>query len=178
MDGRAFVHAEDAESLHALRTLQHFTLQARAFVGGLETASAEACDVKKNIRQTVVRNDEPITLGCIEPLDGPGNFKNFEPSLVHQIWTAFKWLLEVRKARTLSIPRHIVHPATASYVTILLPTAASRTANPEEPSSGSATPNAPVRSERNITSVRIHASAIFRARPLDAVHSRTLILLQ
>src|SRR5262249_14927745 len=41
----------------------------RTFVRGLEAVATKGRHVQKNIGQTVVRNDEPITFGYIEPLD-------------------------------------------------------------------------------------------------------------
>jgi hypothetical protein len=37
--------------------------------------------MKQNIRHSIVRHDEPITLGCIEPLYLPGNDDNIDTGL-------------------------------------------------------------------------------------------------
>ena len=56
----------------ALRPLQHLGDHARAFIGGLEAVAAQAGHVQENVRAAIVRHDESIALGDIEPLDDAG----------------------------------------------------------------------------------------------------------
>ena len=69
MNRRRVIHGEDAESLQALRPLQHLNDDARAFVSGLETVTTHARHVQQDVRQSVVGHDEAVALSNIEPLD-------------------------------------------------------------------------------------------------------------
>jgi hypothetical protein len=78
MDRRAFIHAEDAEGLHALRAAQNLRMDASSLVGGLVTTCPEAGHMQKNIRKSVVGDDESVPLGGIEPLDRACDLENLE----------------------------------------------------------------------------------------------------
>ena len=56
----------------ALRPLQHLGDDARAFVGGLETVAPQAGHVQQDVGAAVVRHDESISFGHIEPFDDTG----------------------------------------------------------------------------------------------------------
>ena len=56
----------------ALRPLQHLGDHARAFVGGLETVAPQARHVQQDVGAAVVRHDESIAFGDIEPFDDTG----------------------------------------------------------------------------------------------------------
>ena len=62
VDGRALVHAEDAEGLHALRAAQHLGVDPCSLVGCLVAAGPKAGDVEQDVGKPVVGHDEPVTL--------------------------------------------------------------------------------------------------------------------
>ena len=74
VDRGRLVHRDDAEGLQALRPLQHLAHDARALVCGLEAVAAQAGNVQQHVRQAVIRNDEAVALGNVEPLDGAAEF--------------------------------------------------------------------------------------------------------
>ena len=74
MDGGRFVHRENAEGLIALGALHAFDHQPGAFIRRLIAVAPEHRDVQKHVRPAVVRNDEAVTLGGIEPFDDTGDF--------------------------------------------------------------------------------------------------------
>ncbi len=78
MKRRRFVEGYHTQGLQAARTLHGLDDDVRALVGGLKTVSSQACDVQKDIRQAVIRNDESETLGDIEPFDSPAHLDDFE----------------------------------------------------------------------------------------------------
>jgi hypothetical protein len=72
MHRRRIIHRENTECLQATRTLQHLDNDARPLVGNLETVAPQAGHVQKNVGHPVVGDNETVTLGDIEPLDGAG----------------------------------------------------------------------------------------------------------
>src|SRR5262245_8556432 len=74
MHRRRFVHGENAERLQATRALQHLDHDACTLVGDLESVAAQTGHVQEDVGHPVVGNDEAVTLGHIEPLDGAGQF--------------------------------------------------------------------------------------------------------
>ena len=46
---------------------------ARALIGGLEAVAAQARDVQQHVGHAIVRNDEAVALGDIEPFDDAGD---------------------------------------------------------------------------------------------------------
>ena len=78
MDRRALVHAENAEGLQPFRTAQHLANDPGPLVRRLIAASPQTGDVQQHVRMAIVRNDESVPLGCIEPLDVPGDLEDIE----------------------------------------------------------------------------------------------------
>ena len=68
-------------------TSQHLAVHARSLVSRLETTGSEARDVKKDVRQAIVRHDEAVALGCIEPLDHSSDFEDLERCVVYSFGT-------------------------------------------------------------------------------------------
>jgi hypothetical protein len=87
VDRCALIHAQNAECLQAPGTAKHFAVDACAFIGHLVAASAQASYMKKDVSQTVVRHDESVPFGCIEPLDCPRNFEDIDGRRVLQFLT-------------------------------------------------------------------------------------------
>jgi len=73
MDRRRLVHRDDAEALQPFLPLVHLGNDARAFIGGLESIAAETRDVQQHVGHAVIRHDEAVTFGDVEPLDEAGD---------------------------------------------------------------------------------------------------------
>jgi hypothetical protein len=67
--GGGIVERKHAEGLVTASTLNDLANDARAFLRGLESVAPQAGHMQQNVRHAIVRNDEAITLGDIEPLD-------------------------------------------------------------------------------------------------------------
>src|SRR5436190_22724586 len=74
MDRGGLIHRNDPERLIALGALHALDHQPRAFIGGLIAVAPKHRDVQQHIRRAIVRNDEAISLGSIEPFDDAGYF--------------------------------------------------------------------------------------------------------
>ena len=134
MDRSALVHTEDTEGLQAPWPLEHLAVHAGTFIGRLIAAGPEAGDVQKHVRQPIVWHDETITLGNIEPFDGPGDFEDFYSGLAGVPWVcstfaAELWLIFRKLRREFAMSPPILEPPPT-----LLRTAA--TTNPRFPSHG------------------------------------------
>ncbi len=64
---------EDAKRLCALWPAQRLNQNARACVSGLMAAGAHARHMQQNRARSIVRRDETIALGRIEPVDSAGH---------------------------------------------------------------------------------------------------------
>lgn len=86
----AFVNAQDPEGLHALGSPEHLTMNASPLISGLVAASPEAGDMEQHVSQAVVRHNETISFGGVEPLDRACNLEHLEPSGIEQLLVLFR----------------------------------------------------------------------------------------
>ena len=78
MDGRRFVHADDAEGLQPLGPDGGFAYDSRAFVSGLESVAAQDGDVQQHVGAAAVLGDEAVALGRVEPFDATGDLDELQ----------------------------------------------------------------------------------------------------
>ena len=71
--------------MQALRSRQHLTDDARTFIRRLVAVAAKAGHVQENVSHAVIRNDEAITLGNVEPFDNARNLYELSGCLVAKI---------------------------------------------------------------------------------------------
>ena len=74
MDGLARFDRKHAKYLHSPVSPGGFRNDARALVDGLKAVPPQHCDVKQNIRLAIIRDNETVTFGHIEPFDATGDF--------------------------------------------------------------------------------------------------------
>ena len=74
VDRRGLIHRNDSERLIALRPLGALANNARALIGGLVAITAQDGHVQQHIGRAVIRNDEAVALGSIEPFDDAADF--------------------------------------------------------------------------------------------------------
>jgi hypothetical protein len=69
MNGRALIHAQDAEGLQSAIAFEHFADDARPLICGLIAVAAQHRYMEENVGHPVIRNDEAEPLRRIEPFD-------------------------------------------------------------------------------------------------------------
>ena len=67
----------DVRSLLALRALNDLELHLLTFFEGLEAVHLDCREVSEQIFATLIRRDEPETLGVVKPFDRTGCHTNF-----------------------------------------------------------------------------------------------------
>src|SRR5262249_41764079 len=85
MYGSRLVHGDDEEGLQTLGPRHHLANDARAFIGGLEAVAAQAGHVQQHVAHAVVRHDEAVSFGYIEPFDDAGDFYDLRRGLISEI---------------------------------------------------------------------------------------------
>jgi hypothetical protein len=74
MDRGGLVHRNDPERLIAFCALHALNHQSRAFIGGLVAVAPKHGDMQQHVGPAIVRNDEAVSLGSVEPFDDAGYF--------------------------------------------------------------------------------------------------------
>jgi hypothetical protein len=87
-------------------------VHAGPFIGRLIAAGPKAGDVQQHVSQAIIWHDEAISLGDIEPLDGPGDFEDFYsgftggPGVGCYTFTAELWMIFRKLRRNLAMVPH------------------------------------------------------------------------
>src|SRR5690606_7288616 len=81
MDSRRIIHADDPERLQPALALGDLANDTGAFVSGLKSVTTEASHMQKDIRRTIIRQNETIALRSVEPLDRTNHLEQIQAAL-------------------------------------------------------------------------------------------------
>lgn len=109
MNRGAFIHFKDTKGLQALRLPEDLAHHPCTFIGCLMAISAQHCDMKQDVRHSIVWNDEAIPFGCVKPLNGARNFDNIRRSIFYSFIESCDIIYEWR-----AVAPHAANPAVNS----------------------------------------------------------------